>query len=367
METENSNALSPQRYSEDSDLLERSTRKRKVGDGTSGEAQQNPVDATGMGQSSLGDVAVVEETPLSDHPASAMQIEGDGTPMTVTDNSSSSGAAAQTPAGVALPRSYLDSVDSCPTVRAEDEVEDMGDGEGLADPMAANPHTANPGVRSALAESVNRRPKPYGSWMIVTRKDRRQAGRPPGPGHQGDTGGRTTFAGGANQASGSRYAPLDDEVNAGDHQAAEQPGRRADKQPAVSGSVAARQTTRSRRPNVIANEQQINNDRPNGRNSHPTATAQMPRRQATGSGPRRAAEEDEHVVIRGEQGGQVINSTRVVNGDAPDPTTVVPTATTPEHHTDPPDDFDVEGDVVMEIENQEEENHAEGGAATDSV
>nr|GMD89107.1 uncharacterized protein LOC109158503 [Ipomoea batatas] len=315
-----------------------------------------------MGQSSLGDVAVVEETPLSDHPASAMQIEGEGTPMTVTDNGSSSGTAAQTPTGVALPRSYLDSV----VVRAEDGVEDMGDGEGLADPMAANPHNANPGVRSALADSVNRRPKPYGSWMIVTRKDRRQAGRPPGPGHQGDTRGRTTFAGGANQASGSRYAPLDAEVDAGDHQAAEQPGRRADKQPAVSGSVAARQSTRSRRPNVIANEQQITNDRPNGRTS-PTDTAQMPRRQVTGSGPRRAAEEDEHVVIRGEQGGQVINSTRVVNGDAPDPTTAVLTDTTPEHHTDPPDDFDVEGDVVMEIENQDEENHAEGGAATDSV
>nr|GLL27202.1 uncharacterized protein LOC109150389 [Ipomoea trifida] len=36
----------------------------------------------------------------------------------------------------------------------------------------------------------------------------------------------------------------------------------------------------------------------------PTVTDQVPKRQSRGSGSRRAAEEDEHTVIKGEMGGQ---------------------------------------------------------------
>ncbi|XP_019186552.1 PREDICTED: uncharacterized protein LOC109181256 [Ipomoea nil] len=61
-------------------------------------------------------------------------------------------------------------------------------------------------------------------------------------------------------------------------------------------------------------------------------------------------EEDEHVVIRGAQGGLVIQSSRVyvwdTGGSAPSSVWHHPT----EHHGDPPEQFDDEGDVVMDLE-----------------
>ncbi|XP_019166877.1 PREDICTED: uncharacterized protein LOC109162645 [Ipomoea nil] len=84
----------------------------------------------------------------------------------------------------------------------------------------------------------------------------------------------------------------------------------------------------------------------------------------TGGGSRKAAEEDEHVVVRGTQGGLVIRSSRVYVGDtggiAPSPVWHHPT----EHHGDPPEQFDDEGDVVMDLEGVlgQREDGGNGGA-----
>ncbi|XP_019173838.1 PREDICTED: uncharacterized protein LOC109169412 [Ipomoea nil] len=113
----------------------------------------------------------------------------------------------------------------------------------------------------------------------------------------------------------------------------------------------------TRRPNVVVNEKQINND--------PTPTRELRAnpnqagtRRLVGERPRRAAEESEHVVVRGEKGGLVIHSSRVYAGDTGD---VLPSPVwqdTREHFGDPPEVFDNEGDAVMCLGEQQED---EGG------
>nr|GMD17672.1 uncharacterized protein LOC109156749 [Ipomoea batatas] len=348
---DNSNAVSAQRSYEDSDLLERSTRKRKVDDGTSEIAMSVPVETHPREEivvpPSSAEVDGGALTLVEDPLASAMQIEDVRDEQQSAAADPGSGTPLPSPIANAMPRSYLDSVvgsgsGAAPfllTSLPEDEVEDsMGDdagtGDGVAefgacaevdDQDAAVSPNANPAVGTRGGTAIARRSKPYGSWMIVTRKDHRQTGRPSG----------------SKEEAGTGLPPL-----------LEQSERRADKQPAVSGSDVARQPSRTRRANVIVNERQIENER---------ATAQVPRRQSRGSGSRRAAEEDEHVVIRGEMGGQVINSARVANEEGPTANTEESEAQSQEHHTDPPDDFDMEGDVVMEIEDPNGENLTEGG------
>nr|GLL33563.1 uncharacterized protein LOC109146841 [Ipomoea trifida] len=73
-------------------------------------------------------------------------------------------------------------------------------------------------------------------------------------------------------------------------------------------------------------------------------------RRSSGTSSRRAAEEDEHVVIRGENGGNLISSSRVYTGEVCVEAVPADGCSSPEHHGDPPDAFDPEGDVVMEIE-----------------
>nr|GLL37713.1 titin homolog isoform X2 [Ipomoea trifida] len=95
--------------------------------------------------------------------------------------------------------------------------------------------------------------------------------------------------------------------------------------------------------------------RAQGRTENPLEKEQVStRRIASGSGSRRAAEEDEHVVVRDENGGS--ESSPIASTDA-----------TSEHHADPLDALDVEGDVVMEIEDPNVDVQMEGGAATSSV
>nr|GMD42480.1 uncharacterized protein LOC109178201 [Ipomoea batatas] len=66
-------------------------------------------------------------------------------------------------------------------------------------------------------------------------------------------------------------------------------------------------------------------------------------------------------------GGQVIQSNRVLNGENPESSPIASTDATSEHHADPLDALDVEGDVVMEIEDPNVDVQMEGGAATSSV
>nr|GME05197.1 uncharacterized protein LOC109158503 [Ipomoea batatas] len=95
---------------------------------------------------------------------------------------------------------------------------------------------------------------PYSLWMIATRRqrqERRQQGRPAGQGHPVDAAAQGLIGG---------------------HQKEIHTGNEKEKE-ALKG------------------------------------------RRSTGSSSRRAAEEDEHVVIRGAQGGKVINTTVVHTGD----------------------------------------------------
>nr|GMD68490.1 uncharacterized protein LOC109193892 [Ipomoea batatas] len=156
--------------------------------------------------------------------------------------------------------------------------------EGPHPPTSEGPVPVNqPAVHSTGGASSSR-VRPYGSWMLVTRKERGQPGRNPGSGQQRMAAGQT--AGG-------------DNVN----REANQSTSRA----VLEG--------RQRRNNVIVNE---------------------------------AAEEDEHVVNRGEDGGNIINTTIVVTQDHEDHGLDATVDHSQEHHTDPPVGFDGEGDIVME-------------------
>ncbi|XP_031124290.1 uncharacterized protein LOC116027001 [Ipomoea triloba] len=115
---------------------------------------------------------------------------------------------------------------------------------------------------------------------------------------------------------------------------------------------------RPRHANVVVNEKQIANE-PAAPLISKNAQAPNGDKRPTGSVPRRAAEEEEHVIVRGENGGNVIESTRVHTGETR--TEVTPSEDCPsqEHHVDPPDDLDYEGDVVMEVENDDRDTHRE--------
>nr|GMD45723.1 uncharacterized protein LOC109156749 [Ipomoea batatas] len=343
----------------DSDLLERSTRKRKVSEDDSGNTTVVSDEVTPPEQQSPAEV--VAETPLIEHTGTAMQIENDG--VVPADL----GAEMTPPAPVAgaLPRSYMDSVvgsgaDSCPHKVADQTAVEAESGQAMVDHTTSTPRSATPVVSTTAGTNAAQRPKPYGSWMLVTRKERRQSVQVSGPANRIPGGG----AGNDRGASGSRYAPLETVDGSGTVPAIAtqaQPRRRADKQPVVSGSAVVRNQATPRMANVIVNERQIVNDRAESQTGTQVATEQATRRHmASGSRSRRAAEKDEHVVVRGENGGQVVNSTKVVNGESPEMTTVASTETSPEHHADPPDALDVEGDVVMEIENQTRDNQMEG-------
>nr|GMD80970.1 uncharacterized protein LOC109156749 [Ipomoea batatas] len=93
-----------------------------------------------------------------------------------------------------------------------------------------------------------------------------------------------------------------------------------------------------------------------------TSTASGRSRRANNES-RRAAEEDEHIVNRGEQGGNVVYTTTVLNSERAGENLPGDTGSSQEHHGDPPADFDQEGDVVIEIEGEQEQGPAEGASS----
>nr|GLL29927.1 uncharacterized protein LOC109169411 [Ipomoea trifida] len=325
-------ALSAQRSSEDSDLLERSTRKRKVNDGTSSAAlpvpaETQPLDDTMAPPSSVEGVGGVL-TPAVDLPASAMQIEDvrDGIQSVAPDPVADTPI--PSPIANAVPRSYLDTVVGSGSGAApfllpalsDDEVEDSIEDD---DPLC-------PTIRFSAKEMDQIR-APWRQSLIIKVMGRRVG-----------------------------YAYLLRRLNTMWHPKGRMELIALENDyflPVETGSEVVRPTSRARRANVIVNERQIENDRAMARAETSTETEQVASRQSRGSGSRRAAEEDEHVVIRGEMGGQVIHSTRVVNVDVPTVSNEESADHSREHHTDPPDDFDVEGDVVMEIEDQNGERN----------
>nr|GMC74996.1 uncharacterized protein LOC109158503 [Ipomoea batatas] len=202
--------------------------------------------------------------------------------------------------------------------------------------------------------------RPYRSWMIVNRKDRRQQGRPAGQTRpvetaaQGSAGGRQKEIPTGN---GSRFALLEnDDEQEGNEQQAETValgGHQNRAQPASLGG-------RSRRSNVIASEKQIQNEVHTPR-AVPTNEKDLSTgSRSSGACSRRAAEEDEHVT-----------STTVVHIDDAEGSGVndVPAMNQPtsEHHADPPGALDEEGDVIMDVDNMQKDVGDDGGDARPSV
>ncbi|XP_019161966.1 PREDICTED: uncharacterized protein LOC109158503 [Ipomoea nil] len=253
---------------------------------------------------------------------------------------------------------YGHAPDACPraskTVPAQEQATE---GEARKQATTAVKSTGNPTVVVGA--------KPFGSWMIAPR---RKGGRPQARQTHRSAAEENRRSGGA---LASRFAPLahetgEDGVAPPDHaddihengEGEEREEGRSRRQATISDN--------SRRPNVITSEKQIENEpmRISTATTKEGATSTSKSRRPTGSTSRRAAEEDEHIVVRGEKGGLVINSTRVYVADAAGDVPSLVWQSTNEHHSDPPEQHDDEGDVVMDLEAlpEGEENEGSGRA-----
>nr|GMC51518.1 uncharacterized protein LOC109158503 [Ipomoea batatas] len=371
----NTKTLSSQRSSEDLDLLERSTKKSKhIARGPADSAMEiveETPQSSGVGNEDMESEEVVAETPVGDQGAIGLNGSAsdpaEAIPATSDlgkDGHTSVPIADEEPAiphGGVPARSYLDTV-----VGTGTEANARVNEEAAADRDRSRGHS---GENDGSAEE-RRVPlagnRPYGSWMIVTRKERRQQGRPAGQTHPGETTVQGSAGGRQKEiptGTGSRFALLgnDDEQEGYEQQA---------ETVALGGHQNRAQPTglggRSRRSNVIASEKQIQNEVHTPR-AVPTNERNLSTgRRSSGACSRRAAEEDEHVVIRGEQGGKV-TSTTVVHPDDAEGSGVndVPAMNQPtsEHHADPPGAIDEEGDVIMEVDNLQKDVGDDGGDA----
>nr|GMD32784.1 uncharacterized protein LOC109158503 [Ipomoea batatas] len=324
--------LSPQRFSDEQDLLERSTKKSKR-DGSSSDPMEMEISkeleaAATEGGQDLEQVSMVAETPLTDMPSTdpiipaAIPIAEACATYAVPAGEQPHGLQPETPQGdsaAGKPRSYLDTV--------------VGSGSGTAPFLIVDPSTEE-------------------------RKERRQGGHPEGQGRQSATGGhinRTAVNSGALPAGGSSFAPLEDDIipdNYAGEGAHGGSGAGTEEQSTSPTPLPADLGGQPRRANVIVSEKQIVGTT-SDKEPAPVATRNTTQvGTSTSSRTRRAAEEDEHIVVRGEQGGKVISLTRVSAERTPREIPVDPLTLIPEHHDDPPARHDDEGDVVMDIEEQ---------------
>ncbi|XP_031124258.1 uncharacterized protein LOC116026974 [Ipomoea triloba] len=253
--------------------------------------------------------------------------------------------------------------DCCPTAPQKDPEEAAHEGteQGQAErsqQSARAPPTMGVGGFTA---------RPYGPWMIAQRKERRQNGKQMGQGRQVAQGGLPRQLGsndGGLSAGGSRFSPLENDNDTADRAEEEHRPAAATGSDEHSGTPIPSQAEhrgRPRRANVIVSEKQIANDNSSGGITQPAAKETITNSKPSSSRVRRAAEEDEHVVIRGEQGGKVVSSTRVSAERTPKEIPVDSMTLIPEHHGDPPSQHDDEGDVVMEIEEHHAVSLAEAG------
>nr|GMC77844.1 uncharacterized protein LOC109150389 [Ipomoea batatas] len=212
--------------------------------------------------------------------------------------------------------------DSCPSFQAEvtvgqdEEVKPAAEDHRSVRRQGYNP----PGV------GVFSRARPYGPWMIVMRKERRPAGPPQ------RQNGTTGIGNGGASTSGSRFAPL------------EETDDRDQIPTAIPDAVQVRENGERSSTDLTRVPHQSRAD---------SAVAERSSPRTTNRGLRRAAKEDEHTVNRGEKGGAVVTTTRVQHSDRGEPASTAFDAPSNEHHGDPPDGLDCEGDVVMEIEDQQ--------------
>nr|GLL45205.1 uncharacterized protein LOC109156749 [Ipomoea trifida] len=372
-----SKPLSSQRSVEDSDLLERSTKKSKHRAGDPAVSAMEIVDESPsseeVGGQAMESVEVVAETPLGNqesfgcpvHQADQEEVITEtptalpADPVAVESSPASAGPVDHPPV-----RSYLET-ESCPTCPKQGDQDDPA--LAVAVEMATTTHgngatVANVGA-TGTGSTFLHGSRPYGPWMIATRRERRSQGGPqgfrPAEGvqHRGTTGPvKETVS-----ANGSRFALLENEAETENlpNQVIAETGANppAESRPTGLGG-------RSRRANVIVNERQIQNERNSPRPESEKAKASSQGQKTTGSCSRRAAEEDEHVVNRGMQGGKVVSSTVIQNGDSN--VAEVPLETQPpaEHHGDPPGGFDDEGDVIMDEDSPISAEELAGGDAT---
>nr|GMD36141.1 uncharacterized protein LOC109154771 [Ipomoea batatas] len=390
--------LSPQRFSDEQDLLERSTKKSKR-DGSSSdpmeiEISKEPEAATTEGGQDLEQVSMVAETPLTDMPSTdpiipaAIPIAEAGATHAVPAGEQPHGLQPETPQGdsaAGKPRSYLDTVvgsgsgtapfliadpsteeveNSCPTASNLDTEESSVEGQSSAQDSGGQ--ASRPVSIAGWCLGVTARP--YGPWMVAQRKERRQGGRPKGQGRQSATGGhtnRTAVNSGAFPAGGSRSAPLEDDIipdNYAGEGAHGGSGAGTEEQSASPTPLPAELGGQPRRANVIVSEKQIVGTT-SDKEPAPMATRNTTQAgTSTSSSTRRAAEEDEHIVVRGKQGGKVISSTRVSAERTPREIPIDPLTLILEHHADPPARHDDKGDVVMDIEEQHATLLADEGA-----
>nr|GMD50207.1 hypothetical protein Iba_chr11aCG10420 [Ipomoea batatas] len=146
------------------------------------------------------------EVPIADNPGSDMQSETDPPSTTLIANDTEADLTdvpVQMGKGADQPRSYLDS-ESCPTNNAVETAAVPVNHGGAQDPNTEAPVPARQTSPTTERASISRL-NHYGPWMIAPRRERRQVGRPSGPGHNNHSG----KAKEPTAASGSRFAPLD--------------------------------------------------------------------------------------------------------------------------------------------------------------
>ncbi|XP_019166674.1 PREDICTED: uncharacterized protein LOC109162425 [Ipomoea nil] len=205
----------------------------------------------------------------------------------------------------------------------------------------------------------------------------RQGGRTQKGPAEGQKGGADNREGGIQN---SRFGPLMIQEDAGEYVEAEEVNIEAE---AANGEQPVRNTSelemedgataanggRERRPNVIANEKQILNE-PNGREEPRHREEERPENNRSGSqrrsmrqtdegchaqnvserpgqsrAHRKAAQEEEHVVVRGSKGGLNI-CTRTVNYDQENGGSLqMNLENSGEHHSDVPESLDEDGDA----------------------
>nr|GMD60285.1 uncharacterized protein LOC109175135 [Ipomoea batatas] len=382
-----SKTLSSQRNSEEDDLLERSQKKLKHTVGNPGSSAMEIVDesqaaADTENQAMGSGIMLTDPPPATQNPLDRAVPEP--VTMDVVPETPSAMAGVDMPEmrstpslvaqGNPAPRSYLATVvgngaGTAPFMIAS--TEDVAiDGETSGQNSTPGPLIA-PGIDRPTNGGGLMGGRPYGSWMIATRRERRQQGRPT------TVAPVTTqnLAKPATRGTGSRFSLLESEAQSGDGDAvvegmdsgavncaAATVNERPHSETRGSGSGG-----RSRRANVIVSEKQIANEPPRS-SSGPTREVEPTQgRRVIGSVSRRAAEEDEHVVNRGAQGGRVINTMTVHNEDTASGEAAAVALPTTEHSGDPPDGRDEEGDVIMELGSQQEISLGHRGAAAASV
>nr|GLL33547.1 uncharacterized protein LOC109150389 [Ipomoea trifida] len=359
--------LSAKRSSEDQDLLERSTKKPNVDGGDAVlddmEVAVELGDAQAEATPDLGSVEVVAETPVAEQGEARIK----GSDVGAVNNGSEAPSAEVETHDPGLQSKSAEVVNAATRRKSAEECDGQAPEEGNDENQTENGGHARPSASTVPVQHKVVGGRPYGPWMIATRRERRQVANGGAPGGPLAVRGQKPQAGTGGQAgvaTGSRFAPLgDDGVATVEEDVATEGEMQHGADTTARGGADSNTAPlggRQKRANVIANEKQITNEPQASQSTRGAEPTPVPRRATNTNGPRRAAEEDGHVVVRGAQGGKVINSETISSPDTQAVRLDVEDQLTTEHHRDPPEEFDAEGDVVMDVEVQQGQQPAGG-------